>query len=182
MSEALGDEVYTDAVSGAIGERYYVSMKNAAGLNQLFVYDIARRLWMREDELKVTAFAPLGAELYALSGNQLLALMGTEGEPEPFVPWMAESGMLCYQYPERKYLSRYNFRLQMEEGAEMTIYVQYDSSGLWERKGTIRFRGTGSVTVPVRPRRCDHLRIRLEGKGEFKLFSIAKILSIGSDV
>ena len=182
VSEALGDEVYSEAVAGAIGERYYVSMKNAAGLNQLFVYDIARRLWMREDELEVSAFAPLGAELYALSGNQLLALMGTEGELEPFVPWMAESGMLYYQYPERKYLSRYNFRLQMEEGAEMTIYVQYDSSGLWERKGTIRFRGTGSVTVPVRPRRCDHLRIRLEGKGEFRLFSIAKILSIGSDV
>lgn len=182
VSEALGDESYSDAVAGAIGERYYISMKNSAGVHQLFVYDIGRKLWMREDELKVSAFAPLGAELYALCENQLLALMGTEGETEPFVPWMAESGMLCYQYPERKYLSRYNFRVQMEEGAEMTIYVQYDSSGLWERKGTIRFRGTGSVTVPVRPRRCDHLRIRLEGKGEFRLFSIAKILSIGSDV
>ena len=95
---------------------------------------------------------------------------------------MAESGILYYQYPDRKYLSRYNFRLQMEEGAWMDIFIQYDSSGVWERKGRIRFRGTGTVTVPVRPRRCDHLRIRLEGRGEFRLFSVAKILSIGSDI
>jgi len=182
VSEALGDESYSDAVAGAIAERYYISMKNAAGDYELLVYDMARGLWIKEDSLRVTDFAALGSELYALSDNRLYALMGTEGEQESHVDWMAESGILCYQYPDRKYLSRYNFRLQMEEGAWMDIYVQYDSSGIWERKGRINFRGIGTVTVPVRPRRCDHLRIRLEGKGEFRLFSIAKILSIGSDV
>ena len=182
VSEALGDESYSDAVAGAIGDYYYISMRDAAGASCLFVYDIDRSLWMKEDELAVTDFAALGSELYALSGGRLYALLGTVGETESHVDWMAESGILCYQYPDRKYLSRYNFRVQMEEGAWMDIYVQYDSSGVWERKGRINFRGLGTVTVPVRPRRCDHLRIRLEGKGEFRLFSIAKILSIGSDV
>lgn len=182
VSEALGDEAYCDAAAGAVGERYYISMKDSQGQWTLFVYDIKRGLWMKEDELCVTDFAPLKGELYAISETELLALLGTAGEAESFVSWMAESGILCYQYPDRKYLSRYNFRLQMEQGAEMDIYIQYDSSGIWERKGRICFKGTGTVTVPVRPRRCDHLRIRLEGKGEFRLFSIAKILTIGSDV
>jgi hypothetical protein len=182
VSEALGDESYSDAVAGAIGDNYYISMRDAAGAGCLFVYDIGRSLWIKEDGLAVTDFAALGSELYALSGGRLYALLGTVGETESHVDWMAESGILCYQYPDRKYLSRYNFRIQMEEGAWMDIYVQYDSSGVWERKGRINFRGLGTVTVPVRPRRCDHLRIRLEGKGEFRLFSIAKILSIGSDV
>ena len=182
VSEALGEENYSAAVAGAIGDSYYISMKNEAGEYSLFVYDIKRGLWMREDSLCVSFFAALGSELYALTEGRLMAMRGSCGETEPYVPWMAESGILCYQYPDRKYLSRYNFRLQMEEGAEMDIYVQYDSSGLWERKGRIKFKGTGTVTVPVRPRRCDHLRIRLEGKGEFRLFSIAKILSIGSDM
>ena len=182
VSEALGDVSYTDAVAGAVADSYYISMKKAGGSWQLFVYDVKRGLWMKEDELKVDCFAALGDELYALSGNMLYALRGSLGELESHVSWMAESGMLYYQYPDRKYLSRYNFRLQMEEGAEMDIFIQYDSSGVWERKGRIRFRGTGTVTVPVRPRRCDHMRIRLEGKGEFRLFSIAKILSIGSDI
>ena len=182
VSEALGDEKYSDAAAGVLGDSYYISMKNAAGEWSLFVYDAKREIWIKEDSLHVSAFAGLEGELYALSGRSIIALAGSAGEREPFVSWMAESGILYYQYPDRKYLSRYNLRLQMEEGAWMDIFIQYDSSGVWERKGRIRFRGTGTVTVPVRPRRCDHLRIRLEGRGEFRLFSVAKILSIGSDI
>lgn len=70
----------------------------------------------------------------------------------------------------------------MEEGAEMDVYIQYDSSGVWERKGRIKLKGTNTVTVPIRRRRCDHMRIRLEGKGMFRLFSVAKIISFGSDM
>lgn len=182
VSEALGDEDYCAAVAGAAGDSYCVSMKNQNGEAQFFVYDTARKLWIKEDGLECRFMATMGNELYAVADGCLYALRGSKGEPESHVEWMAESGILCYQYPDRKYLSRYNFRLQMEEGAQMDIFVQYDSSGIWERKGRIKFKGTGTVTVPVRPRRCDHLRIRLEGKGEFRLFSVAKILSIGSDV
>ena len=95
---------------------------------------------------------------------------------------MAESGILYYQYPDKKYVSRMNLRLNMEQGAEMEIYIQYDSTGQWERKGRVKLTGTGTVTVPVCPRRCDHMQLRLVGKGGFKLFSIAKILELGSDM
>ena len=95
---------------------------------------------------------------------------------------MAETGILYYQQPDKKYVSRFNVRLQMEEGAEMKIYIQYDSMGEWELKGTAKLKGTNTVNVPIRPRRCDHMRIRLVGKGMFRLFSIAKIISYGSDV
>ena len=137
---------------------------------------------MREDSLKVDSFARVGDELYAISGKLLYALQGTVGEPEPFVSWRAETGILYYQYPDKKYISRFNIRAQMEEGAEMDVYIQYDSSGVWERKGRIKLKGTNTVTVPIRPRRCDHMRIRLEGKGMFRLFSVAKIISFGSDM
>ena len=182
VSEALGDEKYTEAAAGSIGDSYYISMKDAEGKWTLFVYDVLKKIWIKEDGLECSHFASLGDELYAISKNALYALQGSCGEKEPYVEWMAESGILYYQYPDRKYLSRYNFRLQMEEGAQMDIFIQYDSSGLWERKGRIKFKSTGTVTVPIRPRRCDHMRIRLEGKGEFRLFSVAKILSIGSDI
>ena len=182
VSEALGDEQYSDAAAGAVGDRYYIAMSNPDGLRQVFVYDIRRGIWMKEDELACTQFAAVDSELYALADNRLYAMTGSEGEQEAFVSWMAESGILGYQYPDRKYVSRYNCRIQMEEGAELEIFIQYDSCGEWERKGKIKFKGTNTVTVPIRPRRCDHLRIRLVGKGEFRLFSIARILSIGSDV
>lgn len=182
ISDALGEELYSDAAAGAIRDRYYISMKDSKGEPQLFVYDMGKRLWMREDSLGVDSFARVGDELYAISGKLLYAMQGTVGEPEPFVSWKAETGILYYQYPDKKYISRFNIRAQMEEGAEMDVYIQYDSSGVWERKGRIKLKGTNTVTVPIRPRRCDHMRIRLEGKGMFRLFSAAKIISFGSDM
>ena len=183
ISAALGDECYSEAAAGVAGERYYLSMRDAAGSWQLFVYDLRRGLWMREDALHATAFARLGDELYALTAEgELLALLGSAGDKESFVEWEAETGLLYYQMPDRKYVSRFNLRLSLEDGAELTVDIMYDSSGEWVRQGKIRMKGTRTVTLPVRPRRCDHLRLRLRGRGEMRLYSLARILTIGSDV
>ena len=182
VSAALGEELYSEAVGGALGDRYFIAMTSEAGERRVFVYDIARSLWAKEDTLNVRAFARLGDELYCMTDKALMTMRGTEGERESFVKWMAESGILYYQYPDKKYVSRFNLRLSMEEGAEIDIFLQYDSSGVWERKGRVKLTGTGTVTVPICPRRCDHMRLRLEGKGEFKLFSMARVLEIGSDM
>jgi hypothetical protein len=182
ISAAFGDRLYSDAVAGSVGDRYYISMKDADNAWHLFVYDTKRNMWLHEDDLHVTAFARVGDELYAVSDGALWALQGTAGTPEPFVSWEAETGLMYYQYPDRKYVSRYNLRLYMQEGAEIDVYMMYDSSGEWVRQGRIRMKGTRTVTLPIRPRRCDHLRMKLVGKGEVRLYSIARILTIGSDV
>ena len=182
ISDALGDERYYDAAAGVLGERYYISMRDAEGKWNLFVYDIRRNLWMREDELHALGFASLGDELYCLTEDALFAMAGSVGTPEPYVSWEAETGMLYYQYPDRKYLSRFNLRLYMEEGAQLDVYLMYDSNGEWVRQGRVKMKGTRTVTLPVRPRRCDHMRMKLVGKGEVRLYSIAKILTMGSDV
>ena len=182
ISDALGDESYSDAVAGSVGDRYYISMLDSNGVAQLFVYDTKYRLWMREDNLRCKEFARLGDELYAIAEGTLYAMLGSEGDKEARVDWIAESGMLYYHYPDRKYVSRFNLRLFMPEGSELDIFIEYNSSKVWERKGRIKFKGTGTVTVPIRPRRCDHLRIKLVGKGPVRLYSMAKILTMGSDV
>ena len=182
ISLALGDVMYYDAAAGAIGDRYYISMRDDAGEWNLFVYDIKRGLWMREDDLHATDFARVGDELYCVSDNALIALLGSEGEKEPFVTWKAETGMLGYYHPDSKYLSRYKFRLFTPEGTEFEMYIQYNSHGEWHRAGGLKAKTTGSVIFPVRPRRCDHFRIRFEGKGPIRMYSMSKYLSIGSDV
>lgn len=180
VSEALGDGLYSDAAAGTVRDRYYISMKDSDGKAQLFVYDVGKKLWMHEDGFEADCFARVGDELYALSGKLLCAMQGSTGEKEPYISWMAETGMLYYQQPDQKYVSNFSLRLSLEEGAELTIYIEYDSTGEWERKGTIKFRGTKAVNVPIRPRRCDHMRIRLEGKGRVRLYSIAKLVTYGS--
>lgn len=182
ISAQFGEQMFSDAVAGSVGDKYYISMTDGTDWH-LFVYDVRRGLWMREDNLHALSFAALGDELYCISAdNGLLALNGSEGDLEPYVDWEAETGMLYYQMPDRKYVSRFNVRLFMEEGAELDIYMMYDSNGEWKRQGRIKKRGTNTVTVPIRPRRCDHCRIKLVGRGEVRIYSIAKILTYGSDV
>lgn len=183
VSSALGGGKYYEAAAGCFGEKYYVSMKDGSGQWSLFVYDIRRGLWHKEDSLHAQCFARVDDELYCIDADSgaLLAMNGTRGQLEDTVPWEAVSGIQYYEYPDRKYVSRYNFRIRMEEDASASIYIQYDSDGIWRLSGTVKRGGTGTVTVPVRPRRCDHMQLKLAGAGDVRLFSLARILEVGSD-
>ena len=184
MGAALGEERYSGAVGGSFNGKYYLSMKDSGGAWNLFCYDAGKGMWHREDNTHAMCFAAMNDDLYYIDADtkKLMCVLGTQGTPETDLEWMAESGVIGYAYPDKKYLSRYNIRLQVENGGELRLYCQYDSDGRWEHAGTVRRRGTGTFTVPVIPRRCDHMKLRLEGKGVVRVFSIAKILELGSDV
>ncbi len=179
VSAALGEQRYHDAVAGAIGQRYYISMRDSAGESQLFVLDIARGLWMHEDNLRADAFARVDGELLCLSGRELYALTGTAGTPEARVEWAAETGMLCCEFAGRKYLNRLSLRAWMEQEAELEVYVEYDSGGQWEFVGRMKRPSAGTAEFPLRLRRCDHVRLRLEGRGEMRLLSVTHELTVG---
>lgn len=182
-SAALGEKKYYDAVGGAFGGKYFVSMRDEDNAWHLFVYDIERGVWLREDALHAMCFAKVDDELYAIDAESgdLIAINGTTGTLESSVQWQAVSGIQYYEYPDRKYLSRYNLRLHMEQGATLRIYLQYDSEGRWIPCGKIKKSGTGTVTLPIKPRRCDHMQMKLEGEGNVKIFSITRVLEVGSD-
>lgn len=75
-----------------------------------------------------------------------------------------------------------DLRVQLQ--GELTLYVRYDSGGPWERLSRVCWRRgtTRTFAVPVIPRRCDHFQLKLAGRGEMRLFSLAKILEMGSDL
>ena len=149
----------------------------------LFAYDTKRAMWHREDSRIVVQFAACKGDLYAMDGMGVLwTAGGTEGTEEPELQWSATSGVIGYTNAENKYVSRFNIRMQMPRGSSMDVYLQYDSDGIWHHHGHIRGKGIYSFVLPIRPRRCDHFLLRVEGKGECKIYSIAKILEIGSDM
>jgi hypothetical protein len=182
VGAALGDVRYYDAAAGVFGQRYYISMRDGAGAWSLFCYDAKSGLWMREDGTHALGFAAWGDELYLMGENEILTVNGTEGTLEDKVQWSAETGVTHYAYPDHKYLSRFNLRLRMEKGARLQLFIEYDSSGVWEFSGEVKVQRLDSFVVPVRPRRCDHLRLKLKGEGDVRVFSIARVLEAGSDV
>lgn len=184
VSDAFAGVNYQNARAGAIGSRYYISMQDAAGAWHMFVYDTERGIWHREDGTQAMMFATWRDDLYYIDADsrQLTSALGKNGTPEDAVEWEAVSGIIGYEYPDHKYLSRYNLRVKMEEHAHCEIYVQYDSNGEWIKQGDIHGGDTRTFTVPVTPRRCDHMQLMLRGRGDVKIYSIAKILEMGSDV
>ena len=183
ISDALGTVSYYEATGGAYGGRYFASMRDEDGKWNLFVYDTVRGLWHREDDTHATGFTAWGSELYYIDAdkNAIIAENGTVGALEGPVEWRADSGMIGYEMVDQGYVSRYNLRMRLGEGAQIALYLQYDSDGVWHDQGTVHGAGTDSFVLPVIPRRCDHFHLRLVGKGDIKIYSIAKIIEQGSD-
>lgn len=182
VGENFGTEKYFDAAAGAYENKYFVSMKNGADEWSLFVFDMARGIWHREDATHSLCFARCGDELYFIaSDGKLTAVNGTVGTAETAVEWSAETGLIGYSTVEQKYVSRFNLRMMLPRGSRADMYIQYDSCGEWEHCGHMEGVGTRTFMLPVRPRRCDHFRFRIAGRGDVRIYSFAKIMETGSD-
>ena len=183
ISRQLGGVMYKNAVAGASGGKYMISMQDNDDNWHMFSYDPGRGLWHREDSTHAAGFTHWGQELFYIDAdrNRIMAAFGTEGTQEENVAWFAESGMIGYEMPDRKYVSRFNFRMKLEKGASVSLAIEYNSDGVWHDQGTVTGKGTDAFVYPVIPRRCDHFRIRLSGQGSVRIYSMAKILEQGSD-
>lgn len=184
VSSALGEVAYFNAVSGAHGNKYYISMSDSDGVYHLFVYDTTRAMWHREDNTRVRCFASYKNDLYYIDGDsgKIKTVFGSGTADETRVKWSCETGLLGLSSPDRKYISRINIRISLATTSSAFFYIQYDSSGSWQHIASLRGSKTRSLSVAIRPRRCDHFRIRIEGEGDMKIYSITKTMSEGSDI
>lgn len=184
ISSALGDVSYFDAVAGSHGNKYYISMRDAENQWSLFVYDTAKGMWHKEDDLHAKAFCSCRGELYFIADGDtnIRTVLGSGTKDEEPVQWMAETGTLGIYTPDKKYVSRLSVRMSLELGTKVYFYAEYDSSGEWEYLFTMTGTSLRSFAVPIRPRRCDHMRIRIVGDGNAKIYSVAKTIEQGSDM
>ena len=181
-SYALGNEVYSEAVGGSIGNKYYVSMKAVDDKYHLFVYDMAKGMWHKEDDLKADCFCSCRGELYAISGSDIIALLGSGTQDDKAVEWMVQTGEIGISSPDMKYISRLTVRLMLEPKANCAFYVQYDFSEEWEHLFTLTGTSLRSFSIPIRPKRCDHMKLRIEGMGMAKIYSFTKTIEQGSEL
>lgn len=181
ISAALGDKTYSDAVGGAHGNKYYISMKDTEGAAHLLVYDTAKGMWHREDDLLPSAFCSCRGELYAISGGKIITMLGSGSADPESVEWMAQTGEIGISTPDMKYISRLTVRMLLDVGAEVRLLAQYDFSDAWEELCVLQGTSLRSFSVPIRPKRCDHMKLRIEGAGNVKVYSITKTIEQGSE-
>lgn len=189
ISLQLGNERYKDAVGGAVGRKYYISMADWRGAWALYSYDIDKGIWHREDETHALYMATYDGELYYIDArdNYMYTVGGTVDryiadtvtEAEGAVDWAVETEPIGLDLPDHKYVSKIQVRVMV--CGEFRLLVSYDG-GAWAEKMHIPHTETDGYAVPIIPRRCDTLRIRMEGRGEFKLYSITKTVEQGSEI
>ena len=184
VSYALGNEFYTNAVAGAVGNKYYVSMQDKQGAWSVFVYDTAKGLWHKEDNLHAAEYCCWKDELYCIDAEtkNIITMLGSGTKDEMPVDWEVVTGEIGMFSPDMKYVSRLVIRMSMEELSEANVYTQYDGNPEWIPVCNIRGTNLRSFSIPVRPRRCDYMRIKITGTGECKIYSITKFIQQGSDV
>lgn len=195
VGAAFGAERYRNAVGGSDGLKYYVSMQGEDGTWKLHVYDTRRGMWHTEDGTHVTHFARYDGNLYFLNDQGGVWITGNiqgapGGEAEGPVEWFAEFGDFteyAKSYPQyganKKGVGKLQIRLELDEGAEVKVYIQFDTDGNWQRiNGALGVGVKRSYYLPIVPRRGDHYRLRLEGVGGCRIYSMTREFYSGSEL
>lgn len=189
IGEAFGEEKHRNVVAGSDGRKYYCSAELDDGSHSFCVYDPARGLWHREDETEAKGFARCRGNLYFLKDNGEVCITGLihdapEGAVgESAVEWMAEFGDFTEDAPDKKRVTGFQVRIELEPKAEARIYVQVDSSGTWIQAGeAMKDPQKRSYVRKIIPHRGDHYRIKLCGIGGCRVYSIAREYAGGSEL
>ena len=196
ISEPFGIDYYFDAVAGALKNKYYVCMTNKENERVLFVYDESKNIWHKENKINIKEFVNHNCNLYFIADDgetkklYLADAINKYGDffgelsgyfLEDDFSWFFETGLWGLDLPDKKYYSNINIRLTGEKNSELNIYFQINSNGEWINKGEFKINKTGSINLSLQTPRCDHLKIKLEGKGDIKIFSISRKIEKGSE-
>ena len=185
VDESISDPYRNGAVGGSHNNKYYISMRSEKdGKWYLFVFDTSSGLWHKEDNTRADAFCSCDGEMYYIDheDKQIKTLLGSGTKELGDVSWYAESGVIGTSMPDKKYISSIVVRMSLAIGSVVNFYAQYDSYGEWVTLASVTGTHLRSFSLPIRPQRCDHFRLRIEGRGDAKIYSITKTIEQGSDI
>ena len=234
ISIKLGMEPMFEAVAGAYKNKYYISMRNQEMKWALYVYDMVKNTWCKEDELRAKYMAYANHCAYIVDYNNNMYAIDNEyiylynypsntlypidtwyyHHPEdeiypkdelypgpinldspndliypgfinlsPYedtIEWYFITGDLGLDNPYNKYLKRINLRMSLDVSAKIKIEVEYDSSGEWEYVTEQYANKKRNYDIPIAVKRADHVRLKISGWGEFRLYSITRAVEGGS--
>ncbi len=159
------------AAAAVLGQEYFLSTPEG-----LYVYDSRRRLWHRRSHIDATDMCVWDGRVFYFR-LESPGLMELEAGSDK-VSYFMETGIIAgsRQRRIRSICLRYSL------AGWGRVMVEYDSSGVWLAVGDLPQTKLGWENLPLKPRRCDHFRLKLCGGGCLRLHSIIKTLEEGSDL
>lgn len=200
ISDAFGNEQYTEAWSGSLGDVLFSSYIDRTGEPVMFTYDTGKGLWHRQDQIRARYFSKDGDALYWIGDDGYIWATSGPAEDHPYgnettelempVSWYAitddigmESQSNSYvgpMSPDQRYLSKILVRLDVGDRSIVTISIQYDGNHeTWQEVYRVNTQKKRSILVPIIPRRHDTVRMKFAGVGSCKIYSFAKTIEDG---
>ena len=180
ISESLGNNRYSDAVACCDGETYYISMKRGNEYS-LFAFDVAKNIWLREDDTHAVDMAFHDGKVYYVDSEGGLYYIDKTADRSD-IEWGATFCTIHETINERKGYSKFHLRMDLAAGAWLALDIKTDSDPVWRQVYTTHNDKAKTVSIPIMPMRCDSIDIRLRGKGECTIKMFIREFTVGSDV
>lgn len=177
ISRNFGRERLTDGVGGRMEGRYYLSVKDSGASPMVLVYDIAKGLWMKEQETYAESFSLVDGVLYHLSDGAIYRTVPNGGE---VIQWMGEFVPFTETAYMRKGYSKLYLRFDMAAGSWFKVEIRLDHRP-WQRVFTQSATLDVTRTIPIHLGYCDRFSVRLRGKGKVTVRSMTREFLAGSD-
>lgn len=179
ISSKFGTRRFSEAVATCDGERYYISMKHGNEWS-MYVYDVLKNIWLREDDTRARDMAFYDGYVYFLDENGgLYKIDRTAGRGD--IEWSATFCPFNETVNEKKGYSKFHLRIDMAEGAWLSVDVKTDTDTQWKEVYTTHNEKAQTISVPILPNRCDSVLVRLRGKGECTVKTFIREFTTGSD-
>ncbi len=185
-SQAIGE--IRNTTFGNIGIAYkgqYYQYCVLDGQEVIVRYDPLERRWAVLDHLEISHFVVKDGALYAVTKNTdgatfleifdpcslteaQLSYCGDGVEREDAeISWSFESGCLCFEDMKGIYPEFLTVRISKKEGiANISLLADFETSD----PNTYEIpNGGGVYTFPLKKKKCDTVRIRFSGNGDFEL-------------
>lgn len=159
--------------AGAVGGKYYLALPGRGVL----CYDLASGLWHREDAAAVLGFAETGGTLYAQMRDGSVWRMAGEaaaGQQEAAVEWQAVTGEIALRTGAGSYVGGLYLRAMLEAGSTIKVEASYDESGVFQTVYEIAGAAKRTYELPILPRLCESMRLRLSGQGDMRIYRLEK--------
>lgn len=177
--------------------RYYIKLTDSKSRKAIYVYDIGRKLWLREDDPGIVSFAKRRENVYALCRADQGSIMlfdydsadpdeqtycSAEGYPrvEEAVQWYVETSEIGADTFES--VCPVSLSVRLIKSAKDTTWACAVCDGKVISETEIKGECFGAVSVPVDVTRCDTFRIRLRGSGECKILGLSALYRAKGEV
>ena len=180
ISEKFGTERYSDAVACCDGEKYYISMRQGDTWS-MFSYDVAKRIWLREDDTQAVDMTFYEGKVHFLDSRGGLYYIDKTADRSN-IEWGATFCTMHETMNERKGYSKFHLRMDLSAGAWLAVDVKTDNDTQWRQVYTTHNAKAKTVSIPIMPTRCDSIDIRLRGKGKCTIKTFVREFTVGSDV